>query len=317
MNFFATHISTLVRFAFMCFALTIVVLVVGHIEVAYAEVFKLPTGKLCGAGFACPEGNTETEVAKNLVGSIAKIVKTMIGAIAIVVIVIAGVKLVTSQGNEEVFTTETRNLTFAVLGLFFIGLAGEISRIFGIDDGGFLKDPNVALQRSKMFGKTVQIVITFIKYIIGSISVLFIVRSALRLVTLGGNEEEVTKDKKNIGWGAVGLLMILFSNPIINKIFFKIDTDKFPGMEAVKPAIDKERLLQEIAGVTNLIASITGPVALLALVAGGLMYILAAGDEEKMGKAKKIITWSLIGIVIIYGAFAIVGTFVSRDFQGI
>ena len=66
-----------------------------------------------------------------------------------------------------------------------------------------------------------------------------------------------------------------------------------------------------------LVAAIAGPFALLSLVGGGLMYVLAGGEEEKVGKAKKIITWALIGIVIIYGAFAIVSTFVARQFEGI
>ncbi len=69
--------------------------------------------------------------------------------------------------------------------------------------------------------------------------------------------------------------------------------------------------------MTNLIAAITGPFALLSLVGGGLMYVIAGGDEEKTGKAKKIITWAIVGIVVIYGAFALVSTFVARQFNGI
>lgn len=291
--------------------------IIGTLAQAGASYLPVPEG-ICGVGgFPCPEGDTSKQIVQNLAGKIVNNVRVIIGAVAVVMIVVAGLKLVTAGGNEEVFTKQSQTLVYAIIGLFFVGLAGEIATILEVDRGGFLKDPNVAIQKSRLFNRTVEIVITFIKYIIGSVAVLFVVRSGLRLVLLGGVEEEVTKDKKNIFYGLLGLVVILMSNPIINKVFFKINTGNYPGIDPVRPAIDRVRLAQEIAGATNIVAAIAGPFALLSLVAGGLMYILAGGEEEKIGKAKKIIMWSAIGIIIIYGAFAIVSTFVSRQFEGL
>ena len=53
---------------------------------------------------------------------------------------------------------------------------------------------------------------------------------------------------------------------------------------------------------------------MLGIVAGGLMYAMAGGDEEKSGKAKKILVNSIIGAIIIYGAFALVSTIISGVF---
>lgn len=287
----------------------------GLLQYGYADFFDVPKS-LCGP-FPCPKGDTGVAIARSLVGKVVDNVRFLIGAIAIVMIVVAGVKLVTAQGNEEVLTKQTNTLIYAVMGLFLVGLAGDLASILDVDRGGFLKDPNVTMQKSRLFSRTVEIVITFIKYIIGSVAVLFIVRNGLRLVMLGGNEEEVTKDKKNIFYGLLGLVIILMANPIINKVFFKIDTTKYPGVQPVRPGIDTQRLLQEIVGITNLVAAIAGPVAMLSLVAGGIMYMMAAGEEEKIGKAKKVIMWSVIGIVVIYGSFAIVSTFVARKFEGL
>lgn len=285
------------------------------VKVFAADFLPVPEG-LCGA-FPCPEGRTGIEVAKSLSGKIIDNVRFIIGAIAVIMIVISGIKLITAGGNEEEFNKQRTTLVYAIIGLFLVGLAGEISGIFEVDRGGFLRDPNIAVQKSRLFTHTVEIIITFIKYIIGSVAVIFVVRSGLRLIVFGGNEEEIAKDKKNILYGMLGLVIIFLSNPIIHKVFFKIDTSKYPGLSPVRPAIDPQALTKEIAGITNLVAALAGPFALLSLVSGGLMYTLAAGDEEKTGKAKKIITWSLIGIVIIYGAFAIVSTFVARKFEGI
>jgi hypothetical protein len=41
-------------------------------------------------------------------------------------------------------------------------------------------------------------------------------------------------------------------------------------------------------------------------VYGGLMWMTAAGNSEKTGKALKIITWSSLGIVVIFSAYVLV-----------
>ncbi|MEK9132591.1 MAG: hypothetical protein AAB606_02705 [Patescibacteria group bacterium] len=160
---------------------------------------------LCGP-FPCPEGDTGVEMAKSLAGRLVDNARYIIGATAVLLIVISGVKLVFARGNEEVLTKQTSAIIIGMIGLFIIGLAGEIANIFDVDRGGFLKDPNVMLQRAKLFSRTVEIVITFIKYIVGSFAVLFIIRNGIHLVVTGGSEEEISKDKKNILWGALGWL---------------------------------------------------------------------------------------------------------------
>ena len=291
---------------------------VGSLQVASATAMIPTPESLCGAGgFPCPTGTNGIDMLQNTVSQLGLNVRTIIGAVAVLTIIISGVKLLTSQGNEEVFTKESQSLVFGVIGLFVIALAGDVAQIFDVQGSGFLGDPNVAVQKARLFNRSLQIGITFIKYIIGAVSVIFIVRNGLRLVLFGGNEDDVTKDKKNIFYGLLGLVVIFMSDPIINQVFFKIDTSKFPGIEPTQPKLDAVRLAQEIAGVTNIIAALAGPFALLSLVAGAIMYILAAGDDEKIGKAKKIITWALVGLILIYGAFAIVSTFITRQFNGI
>lgn len=289
----------------------------GSLNFVFAAAVHVPEGVCGGSGFPCPSGETGVDITQNLVRKIANYVRLIIGAICILFIVISGVKLITAGGNEETFSKEMKSILFGLIGLFFIGLAGDLASVFSVDNGGYLQDPNTALAKSKQFSKTLNIVITFIKYIIGAFSVAFIVRNGLRLVLLGGNEEEVGKDKKNIFYGMLGLVFILLADTLVNRIFFKIDTTVYPGVEPVKASIDLHRLLLEMAGITNLVAAIAGPFALLSLVAGGVMYVFSAGEEEKTGKAKKIITWSLIGLIIIYGTFAVVTTFITRDFAGI
>lgn len=53
---------------------------------------------------------------------------------------------------------------------------------------------------------------------------------------------------------------------------------------------------------------IAGLVAVVFLIMGGFSYITAAGNEEQTKKATKTLLNAVIGLVIIFAAFAIVNT---------
>lgn len=59
------------------------------------------------------------------------------------------------------------------------------------------------------------------------------------------------------------------------------------------------------AGI-NLILILAGLVAFLFLLWGGLQWILAGGDKEGTEKARKRITAALVGLVIVFAAYAII-----------
>ena len=81
--------------------------------------------------------------------------------------------------------------------------------------------------------------------------------------------------------------------------------------------IDVTEGVEQIASITNLIVKFIGPVAVMALMAGAIMYATANGDEEKMNKAKRLLIAVAVGMVIVYGAFAVVSTFIAKDLQNI
>ena len=51
--------------------------------------------------------------------------------------------------------------------------------------------------------------------------------------------------------------------------------------------------------------------ALLAVTIGGIMWITATGDEEKIARARNVIKWSLLGAGLVSTAFLIVGVLVK------
>ena len=65
-------------------------------------------------------------------------------------------------------------------------------------------------------------------------------------------------------------------------------------------------LSQIATNVLNFLLSIVGILAIIMLVVGGIMYLTAAGDEDRIDSGKKIVKYSIIGIVVALAALVIV-----------
>ena len=65
-------------------------------------------------------------------------------------------------------------------------------------------------------------------------------------------------------------------------------------------------LRQAIMNVTNWILGFVAIIATLVVIYGGVLYLTATGNEEAVEKAKKTMSYGVIGIVICGLAYAIV-----------
>ncbi len=62
------------------------------------------------------------------------------------------------------------------------------------------------------------------------------------------------------------------------------------------------------ASITNWLLSIASFLAIFFLIIGGLYYITALGDTRQMEEAKKIITYVIIGLIVILISYTLVIT---------
>lgn len=66
-----------------------------------------------------------------------------------------------------------------------------------------------------------------------------------------------------------------------------------------------------IANIIRTAMGLLGIIAVLIILYGGFKWMTAAGSDEKVGDAKKIITAGIIGLIIIITAYAIASFVVS------
>lgn len=65
-------------------------------------------------------------------------------------------------------------------------------------------------------------------------------------------------------------------------------------------------LRQLVLKIINYFLGFLGLLAVVMVIYGGFLYVSSAGNEENVNKAKKILLYAVIGIVVIIASFALV-----------
>lgn len=65
--------------------------------------------------------------------------------------------------------------------------------------------------------------------------------------------------------------------------------------------------VSEIIGrIIKAILSIVGSIALIMFIYGGIIWMTASGNDERVKKGGQILTWAAVGLVVIFAAYGIV-----------
>lgn len=68
--------------------------------------------------------------------------------------------------------------------------------------------------------------------------------------------------------------------------------------------------LNDILGIAvtyiNNITAIIGSIVLLFLVYGGVLFVISAGNQETVTRAKRVIIGSIIGLIIVFSSYTII-----------
>lgn len=90
-----------------------------------------------------------------------------------------------------------------------------------------------------------------------------------------------------------------------------------PEAEGYAEGITKTGSAREfIVNVTNFVLGFLGLAAVIVIIYGGILYVTAAGEEERAGKGKKSITYAIIGLIIVLMSFALVNTIIGGAASG-
>ncbi len=118
------------------------------------------------------------------------------------------------------------------------------------------------------------------------------------------------KSLKHIAVGFVTSMALMMASfaPVLtaNAQGFISPTD---NPQAISTATGGQGSFRSLAlTIVNFFLTFLGLIAVVMIIYGGFLYVTAAGNQEKIESAKKIIMYAVIGIVVILLSFAIVNT---------
>ena len=262
-------------------------------------------------------------------------IQVLTGAAAVLFIVIAGVQMISAGGSEEKVEKEKKYVLHVLTAFITLLLAEPL--IFGFiypsdtGTGGGITSPECVEFMSALKAGSVSLesapegcvvsaagsgafatseiigVVSFFESIVGGIAVFFLVYSAISIVASFGQEDAMTKHKKQIFWSLAGLALVMLSHSLINGFFFVVD----PATGAA--SVDVEIGVIILARITNFAATFIGVLAVVSIIVAGFMWVANFGNDEIASKAKKVILGAVIGVVLSISAYAIVNTLISTD----
>lgn len=73
---------------------------------------------------------------------------------------------------------------------------------------------------------------------------------------------------------------------------------------------------QLVLQIINFVLGFLGLIAVIMVIYGGFLYVSAAGNQEKIEQGKKIIMYTIAGIIVILLSFAIINTVLTAGTGG-
>jgi hypothetical protein len=161
-------------------------------------------------------------------------------------------------------------------------------------------NPIKATSMSEFFGSILGSLMSVIAYV----AIIFIIIGAVMYMLSAGNQNMIENAKKTITGAVIGLAIALAAPTFLKQI-----KDILGGAQGTNPddIVNQAYTFKDIAvNVLNFLLSITGILAIIALIVGAVFYLTSYGDEDRMKKGKEIATAALIGIIVAFSALVIV-----------
>jgi hypothetical protein len=138
-----------------------------------------------------------------------------------------------------------------------------------------------------------------LKWIVVGVTVVVIIIAGIIYLFSGANVELAEKAKLTLLGAVLGFTIVIGADILISEVGRALGwRGATEGEEGGAQGI--------ITRTITFLFSILGAIGLGGILIGAIFYFAAAGDEERMGKGRKIVIYSIIGTVIALSAALIV-----------
>ncbi len=154
-----------------------------------------------------------------------------------------------------------------------------------------------------------------LNFVTGALALFFIVLGGYRILSAAGNSEHFKKGQQMIVYALLGLILTVGSYTILTTTITVLT-----GSEGPAPFISSTELIDPLnlrnlppdqpaifvlygSRILGFLLSGLGALSVLMFVYAGLLWLTAAGNEERIAKAKKTLLYATIGIVVVLSSY--------------
>jgi len=145
----------------------------------------------------------------------------------------------------------------------------------------------------------------------GIFAVLVLIISGVQISASAGNENVVKSAKENIFKIVTGLVLLISFRAIlglINTAFEGVNTSSLFG--ATGNELNPEGIPKLLGNIISIASFISGVVAVIFIIVGGIRYITSAGNARAREGAQKTLIYAIGGLVLSISAYGIL-TFIQ------
>lgn len=241
---------------------------------------------------------------RKLLATVGSFLSLVLGPVATFLIFIAGYELISAQSAaSEEMAKQKMNVVYILIGLVVFALSGDlVYNYLYAEEGSFLLDE----QKARFIGEATafrikQILNLFLSFS-GAGAILVLVIAGIQLVLNPGSEEDIEKQKKVVGYVAVGIIIIGLADTLINRIIFPAAGTRGMSVETFEA---------QLKGLSNYVLGFLGVAIFVSFVISGVLMVANRGDEETWGKVKTTMKNILIGSFVSFSAYTIVATLLT------
>lgn len=140
------------------------------------------------------------------------LVLMLAGTLAVFMLIVAGIRLLTSGGNEEVQTKVKKQITWIILGLFLLGIAE-----FVVLDVVFPKQGS-EIPATEQAKRIIKDFTNFISAFVSIAAVISSIYGGYLYVAAAGNEEQTEKAKKVLTGAIIAIVLGLGAFALVNTV---------------------------------------------------------------------------------------------------
>lgn len=141
------------------------------------------------------------------------------------------------------------------------------------------------------------VLLTYLRNIVVLIALVIFVFGAVRYIASAGNDSMMTGAKDAMWAAAVGMAIAIAAPTFLKEI------GNILGWDVSNTSVASAPTLAAILTKTlKFLLSITGILAIIMIVVGGLMNLTSAGDEERAKAGTSVVKYAVIGLICVFAA---------------